>query len=70
MELKRAVEGEKGFEKVFAFLRQRDQTFRDVAADLHLDPSDLEGLVFGLTLVSLDGGGQGSGRGKAPLRRV
>ena len=54
-------EASQALQKVFAHLRQRGQTFRDVARDLHLTPSDLEGLVFGLTLLSVDGGAQSGG---------
>jgi Zn-dependent peptidase ImmA (M78 family) len=63
-------ETSQALQKVFAFLRQRGQTFRDVARDLHLNPPDLEGLVFGLTLVSVDGGAQRAGGPKPRLRGV
>jgi Zn-dependent peptidase ImmA (M78 family) len=56
--------------KVFEYLRARGQTLRDVAHELQLAQTDLETLVFGLTLVSVGGGGEGGGRPKSRPRSV
>jgi Zn-dependent peptidase ImmA (M78 family)/DNA-binding XRE family transcriptional regulator len=54
-------------EKVFAALRSEGIRRVDVAAALHLYPADLDTLVFGLVMSSLDGGGEGnSSKGQAP----
>jgi Zn-dependent peptidase ImmA (M78 family)/transcriptional regulator with XRE-family HTH domain len=49
-------------EKAFAALRSEGVRRGDVAAALYLYPADLDTLVFGLVMSSLDGGGQRVGR--------
>lgn len=58
--------------KVFAALREDGMTRFDVAAALAIHPTDLDGIVFGLTLLALDGDRRGSGVGepRPPLRLV
>ncbi|HTP27481.1 MAG TPA: XRE family transcriptional regulator [Anaeromyxobacteraceae bacterium] len=52
-------------DKVFAALRQEGATKADVARELHLYPVDVEAVVFGLVISSIDG----SGSGGSPTRR-
>src|SRR5690606_13582246 len=42
--------------KVFKVLREDSLSQRDIAAELRLPPAELEQLIFGLTMTSLDGG--------------
>lgn len=57
--------------KVFAALREDGVHRADLACDLRLTVADLEELVFGLVLTSVQGGGRGpSSPGRAALRAV
>jgi Zn-dependent peptidase ImmA (M78 family)/DNA-binding XRE family transcriptional regulator len=46
--------------KVLTALREDSLSQRDIAAKLNLRPSELEQLIFGLTMTSLDGGMKGT----------
>lgn len=57
--------------KVFAALRGEGVSKQAVARDLRIPESELDGLVFGLVLMGLEGGGaQASESGKRPELRV
>lgn len=58
--------------KVFAVLRDESVVKRDIAAQLHILPEEIEHLVFGLTLTSLTGdpGPGATGRKRGQLRVV
>jgi Zn-dependent peptidase ImmA (M78 family)/DNA-binding XRE family transcriptional regulator len=56
--------------KVFAALREDSLSRRDVAAQLDLPPSELEQLIFGLTITALDGGMRGGGPPAGPTAEL
>jgi Zn-dependent peptidase ImmA (M78 family)/DNA-binding XRE family transcriptional regulator len=59
--------------KALELLRQKGISRRDIAAKLSVPPSEIDALVFGLTLTSVDGGQAGPTRRTRPagtLRRV
>jgi Zn-dependent peptidase ImmA (M78 family)/DNA-binding XRE family transcriptional regulator len=49
-------------DKVFSALRREGVRKADVARDLRISVTELDRLVFGLTLAGIQGGGKGSGR--------
>ena len=56
-------------EKAFAVMRAEGVKRSDVAADLHLHQRDLNAMVFGLVVSSIDGAGKGASNvGAATLR--
>lgn len=52
--------------KVAAMLREDGVSHRSVAADLHIQPDDLNGLTFGLVMTPLDGGRERTERREPP----
>ena len=56
--------------KALELLRQKGISRRDIAAKLSVPPSEIDALVFGLTLTSLEGGQTGPTRPTGTLRRV
>jgi Zn-dependent peptidase ImmA (M78 family) len=56
--------------KVFAALREEGVTKHDIAADLQVHPTDINELVFGLVLTSLEGNAARGGRSDRPDLRI
>jgi Zn-dependent peptidase ImmA (M78 family)/DNA-binding XRE family transcriptional regulator len=56
--------------KVLAALREDSLSQRDIANTLHLRPSQLERLIFGLTMTSLDGGMKSRGTQAGPAAQL
>jgi Zn-dependent peptidase ImmA (M78 family)/transcriptional regulator with XRE-family HTH domain len=56
--------------KVFAALRDEGMSRADVARQLAMHPADLDQLIFGLVLTSLDGGQAGTSTGRPELRLI
>jgi len=56
--------------KAFAELREQGTTRADVARSLHMPASELEGLLFGLTIAAVEGEGQTSSPPRGQLRLV
>jgi Zn-dependent peptidase ImmA (M78 family)/DNA-binding XRE family transcriptional regulator len=56
--------------KVFNALRAEGVTKHDVATELHVHPEDVDELVFGLALTSLEGDGRHAHVGRRPKLRV
>ncbi|MFT3855107.1 MAG: XRE family transcriptional regulator [Ilumatobacteraceae bacterium] len=57
--------------KILGMLRQNGVSLRAIATDLHVRPSEINDLMFGLAMVSVDGGREASGdRTERPALRL